>query len=224
MTRRQGLLLDNTLRLNAAVFHTSTWLPGRVLSLGRIHVSSRRTGRDGEGLEVEALWAPTRELELGASIAYNDTKSDEYLGATCDNYQLANGLCPNDPVPGSQDLSGKRLSPRRSWSVNATAQYTYDIAAPRSTGSFAASTHPVTDLLAPGGRERRPVAKNRFYGLATPASACAPIKLGPHAVGQEPDRRGLLHEVSRQPSAPSRTGDRAHRHGKSYGVNLSYSF
>jgi iron complex outermembrane receptor protein len=224
----KGLLLDNTLRLNASVFHTK-YDGYQVVSYNSDAFTFITQNADvtGEGVEVEALWAPVRELELGASVAYNDTKYDKYIGATCDNYQLANGFCPNDPVPGSQDLSGRRLSAAPEWSGNATAQWTADLGS-TDIDWFARAEYVYRgwSYSHPVGENGDPLQKIDSYGLVNAS------------VGLRADQgwnltlwvKNLTDEdyftnVSRQPvgSEPEWVTARIGME-RNYGVTLSYDF
>jgi iron complex outermembrane receptor protein len=224
----KGLLLDKTLRLNASVFHTK-YDGYQVVSYNSDAFTFITQNADvtGEGVEVEAVWAPVRELELGASIAYNDTEYDKYLGATCDNYQIANNLCPNDPVPGSQNLSGRRLSAAPEWSGNATAQYTNDLGSTsldwfvRAEYAYRGWTysHPV-------GENGDPLQKIDSYGIVNASVGLRAdqgwdITLWVKNLTDE----DYLTNVSRQPvgSEPDWVTARIGWE-RSYGVSLSYNF
>ena len=121
----KGLFLDNTLRLNASVFHTD-YDGYQVVQYNSEAFTFIVQNADviGQGVELDAQWAPTSGLELGASLAWNDTYYDSFVGAPCDSYQLGFGTCPNDPVPGAQDLTDEQLSAAPKWVGNLNAQYT----------------------------------------------------------------------------------------------------
>jgi len=120
----KGAYLDNTLRLNADIYETK-YNGYQVVSYDSRTLSFITQNADvtGKGVEIESQWLPIRQLTLGANLAFNDIKFDSYRGAICDNYQNVFGSCPNDPVAGAQDLTGKRLSQAPRWSANLNAQY-----------------------------------------------------------------------------------------------------
>jgi iron complex outermembrane receptor protein len=224
----KGLFLDNTLRVNASIFHTK-YDGYQVVSYNSDAFTFITQNADvtGEGVEVETLWAPIRELELGLNIAYNDTEYDKYLGATCDNYQIATGLCPNDPVPGSQDLSGRRLSAAPEWSGNATAQYTNDLGSTAMDwfvrGEYAyrdwTYSHPV-------GENGDPLQRIDGYGLFN-ASVGLRSEEGWNATlwVKNLTDKDYLTNISRQPvgSTPDWVTARVGME-RSYGLTLSYDF
>jgi iron complex outermembrane receptor protein len=233
----KGLFLDNTLRLNASIYHTK-YDGYQVVSYNSDAFTFITQNADvtGEGVEVEALWAPVPQLELGVNVAYNDTEYDEYFGATCDNYQIANGFCPNDPnygdpdnepVVGTQDLSGKRLSAAPEWSGNATAQWTDDLGSTAMDwfirGEYAyrdwTYSHPV-------GVNGDPLQRIAGYGLFN-ASVGLRSEQGWNATLwiKNLTDKDYLTNVSRQPvgSTPDWVTARIGME-RSYGVTLSYDF
>jgi iron complex outermembrane receptor protein len=120
----KGVFLQNTLRMNLSTYiaHYDGY-QAVVFDSANFTFITQNADASTRGVELQTEWAPTRQLTLSADIAYNDAHYDHYLGAQCDNYQLATQLCPNNPGTGAQDLSGRRLSQAPLWSANADAQY-----------------------------------------------------------------------------------------------------
>jgi iron complex outermembrane recepter protein len=120
----KGFFFDRTVMINADVYHTK-FNGYQVVAYDSAVLSFITQNADvtSEGAELEAEWAPISQLKIGANIAYNDAKFNSYVGAECDNYQLAFGTCPNDPVAGAQNLSGKPLNQAPHWSTNLYSQY-----------------------------------------------------------------------------------------------------
>ncbi len=128
----KGLFFGKTLRLEASVYNTDyNGYQAVLYDSASFTFTTQNADVTVRGVEVSADWAPISALLIDGSIAYNDAKYDNYFGASCDNYQNANGLCPNNPVPGAQDLSGERLPQSPKWSGNLNVEYGLPIA---STG------------------------------------------------------------------------------------------
>ena len=213
----KGLFLDNTLRLNATVFLTD-YDGYQVVQYNSEAFTFIVQNADviGKGVEVDAQWAPTPGLELGASVAWNDTYYDSFVGAPCDSYQLAFGTCPNDPVPGAQDLTDEPLSAAPEWVGNLTAQYTAGLGSTSHRLVHPRRVRlPGIEPVAPGWRRRRPAAGDRLV-RSRQRERGTPVGqgLGYHALGQEPDGRGLLHEyLASARGLGTRLCDRPHRDG-----------
>jgi iron complex outermembrane recepter protein len=224
----KGLFLENTVRLGATVFHTE-YDGYQAVSYNSDSFTFITQNADvtGDGVEVEVAWAPIRQLELGFSALYNRVEYDEYLGATCDNYQLANGLCPNDPVAGAQDLSGETLSAAPRTSANFSAQYTDMLADTgfewyvRGEYSFRDSSysHPV-------GINGDPLQEIDSYGIVNASLGLVAAQGWSLVVwGKNLADEDYFTNISRQPvgSEPD------YVHGRigwerSYGATVSYEF
>lgn len=123
----KGYLFDRTLRLGASIYHTDYDGYQAVLyNSEAFSFITQNAEVTGQGVELEVLWMATNNLELAVNALYNEVEYDKYLGATCDNYQLAFGTCPNNPVEGAQDLSGRELPASPKWSGNIALQYEDD--------------------------------------------------------------------------------------------------
>jgi iron complex outermembrane receptor protein len=223
----KGLFLDDTLRLNATVFHT-TYDGYQVMSYDSDAFNFYIQNADvtGDGVEVEALWSPVTGLELGANVAYNDTKYDEFRDAPCDNYQNAFGFCP-DPVRQLQDLTGKELSAAPEWAGNLTAQYRRDLGSTaldwliRAEYAYRGSSfsHPVGD-------NGDPLQEIDSYGLVNASlGLIAEQGWDVRLWVKNLTDKDYFTNISREPvgSEPDYVHGRIGME-RSYGVNLSYSF
>lgn len=150
----KGFFFDRQLRLNLSIYHTD-YSGYQVVSYDSRSLSFITQNADvkAKGVEFDALWTPVSGLSIGLAGNYNDARYKKYVGAICDNYQLAYGTCPDTPVVGAQDLSGKRLGQAPRWSLNSTVHYEHPIGGSGLTafldGSHAyrsaADAHPVGD-------------------------------------------------------------------------------
>lgn len=148
----KSYLFDRQLRLNMALYRTD-YNGYQVVSYDSRSLSFITQNADVKvkGVELDALWEPVTGLSLTLAANYNDAKYKKYIGAICDNYQVANGFCPNFPVAGAQDLSGRRLGQAPRWSLNSTVHYEWQLGSGDLTGfvdgSYAyrgsANAHPV---------------------------------------------------------------------------------
>jgi iron complex outermembrane recepter protein len=117
-------LLDNRLAINAALFEE--WIHGIQLTVIQptgatftnvlINAGSLRT----RGVEADTEWAVTPRLRVGGAIAYNQTAYSGF-NFTCNSTQVADGTCPNYPIPGFQRLDGQQAieAPKIKYSLNA---------------------------------------------------------------------------------------------------------
>lgn len=113
-------LLEGRLRVRGAIFlakingYQATYnrLFGAILS--NVGEASTR------GVELEAHWLPTSQLQLTGSASYNDARYDSYLNAPC--------APERSPAP-SCDLSGRPLSDAPRWIANLAADYARPIGA-----------------------------------------------------------------------------------------------
>ena len=120
----KGYLLDRTVRVGASLYHTDYDGYQAVLYNSEAFTFiTQNADVTGQGVELELLWIATTNLQFEFNALYNQVEYDHYPGASCDNYQLAFGTCPNDPVEGAQDLSGKDLPASPTWSGNMALQY-----------------------------------------------------------------------------------------------------
>ena len=114
-------LLDNTLRLNVAAFFTDYEdlqvtrfaLTPQTTSFGEF-LTENAAGAEIKGVELEALWLPTDNLEISFNWAFLDAEFSDFGGLT--------------PAPDGTpvDFTGNKLrqSPENSGSVN--IRYTWD--------------------------------------------------------------------------------------------------
>lgn len=120
----KGYFRDRTVRVGASVYHTDYDGYQAVLyNSEAFSFIAQNADVIGQGVELELQWIATNNLEVDFNALYNQVEYDSYLGATCDNYQLAYGTCPNNPVAGAQDLSGFDLPASPKWSGNMAVQY-----------------------------------------------------------------------------------------------------
>ncbi len=120
----KGYLLDRSLRIGASLYHTDYDGYQAVLYNSEAFTFiTQNADVTGQGVELELAWMATTNLQFEFSALYNQVEYDHYPGASCDNYQLAFGTCPNDPVEGAQDLSGKDLPASPTWSGNMALHY-----------------------------------------------------------------------------------------------------
>ncbi len=214
----KGLFLDNTLRLNASVFLTD-YDGYQVVQYNSEAFTFIVQNADviGQGVELDAQWAPTSGLELGASVAWNDTYYDSFLGAPCDSYQLAIRHVPERSRrrrPGPDRRAAVRRSemgrqPERSVHRRARLHLARMVHARRVRRTAGSSlSHPVGD----GGD---PMQEIGSYGLVNASlGISSDAGLGHHAVGQKPHRQGLLHEhLASAGGLGARLRDRPHRDG-----------
>jgi iron complex outermembrane receptor protein len=121
-------LLNNTLRINAAVF-LNKWkemqVPYTVFATGGTSLSSiiLNAGRaTTKGAEAEVQWAPVRGLRFDATVGYLDAVYDEFLSGQGDP-------CPPptqaQPVGCATDFSGRPLAYAPKWNYSLTASYSF---------------------------------------------------------------------------------------------------
>lgn len=123
-TGLKGYFLDRTLRVGASIYRTDYDGYQAVLyNSEAFSFITQNADVIGQGVELEMNWIATNNLEVEFSALYNQVEYDNYLGATCDNYQIAYGACPNNPVADAQDLSGVDLPASPNWSANTAVQY-----------------------------------------------------------------------------------------------------
>jgi iron complex outermembrane receptor protein len=224
----KGLFLDNTLRLNATMFLTD-YDGYQVVQYNSEAFTFIVQNADviGQGVELDAQWAPAPGLELGASVAWNDTYYDSFVGAPCDNYQLAFGTCPNDPVAGAQDLTDKQLSAAPEWVGNLRAEYTTGLGA-TSLDWFVRGEYVYrgSSLSHPVGDGGDPLQEIDSYGLVN-ASVGLQSDRGWDITlwGKNLTDKDYFTNISRAPvgSEPDYVIARIGME-RSYGVNLSYRF
>jgi len=126
-------LLDNTLRLNAALFHTTyedyqySWsVPGEanVVIYNAAEVKST-------GIEADFLWWVNELLTLDGSVTLLDTEYEEFTNSPC-NWPAQPGC-----VDGFLDLSGETLNRAPELSFNLGGELRSDFALIRGTEWFA---------------------------------------------------------------------------------------
>ena len=128
--------LDNRLSINGSAFR-ETWKDFQFAILGANGLTEIKNANQAEikGVEVEANWAATYNLNISGGLAYYDAK----LTATYCGFTDANGkpitVCPpgtinpqtGDPVDGPEANSGARLPVTPQFKGNLTARYTFDM-------------------------------------------------------------------------------------------------
>jgi outer membrane receptor protein involved in Fe transport len=111
------LLLDNSLRLNVALFSTE-FDDYQVSSFDGVNQTVNNAATtETRGVEVEVDWAATENLTLGAALAYLDAEYTDFENAPCAPVNQAD--CVNGDF---RDASGERITfaPEYSGSVYAT--------------------------------------------------------------------------------------------------------
>jgi len=145
------LLLDRSLNLNTALFHTTyndyqvqirRVPPGGLLpTLSLDNAGSARS----RGAEVDAQYAMTQAARANLSLAWTDAVFTHYQGAPCWPGQTQEQGCQNVNGGEGQDLSGQRLPDSPRWKAHAGAEYTwygdaarrrFDLREPRKTSFF----------------------------------------------------------------------------------------
>lgn len=115
--------LDDRVMLNATLFYTefedfqaSLGEPG---AIPPVRYLANAEKLETQGFELELNFQATRNLFLGASLAYVDARFSDYEGAPCYVLQTAAQGC----VGGSQELSGETLSNSPEWSYSLNSRY-----------------------------------------------------------------------------------------------------
>jgi iron complex outermembrane receptor protein len=223
----KGLFLQNTLRMNLSAYiaHYDGY-QAVVFDSANFTFITQNADASTRGVELETEWAPSRQLTLSADIAYNDAHYDHYLGAQCDNYQVATGLCPNNPGPLAQDLSGRRLSQAPLWSANGVAQYGDAL---RNTGLnwFVRGEYVFRDSAYAHavGEFGDPLQLMPSYGLFNASVGLSGAGWQVSLWGKNLTNKNYLTQVIRQPtgSDPDYVLARIGME-RTYGVTASYSF
>lgn len=112
----KGTFLDGTLQLSSAAFvqihdnYQTAAFVGTIFNLS--NAEEART----QGLEVDALWAPSESWRFSASLALIDAQYEDFKDGPCDALDTpdANGDC---------DQSGERLPFVADWTANIGAEY-----------------------------------------------------------------------------------------------------
>ncbi len=117
-------LADGAARLNFSIFRNeyddlqvSTLIGPATFAVG--NAASAIT----QGAEMDLQWRATEALTLTATLALLDAEYDEFDTASCSQFQVSNGMCPD----GSQDLSSKPLQYAPDYSYNITAEYVWPL-------------------------------------------------------------------------------------------------
>jgi iron complex outermembrane receptor protein len=113
-------LLDDTLRLNVAVFR---------MNFDDLQVSSRTDGlvftvgnaasAISQGVEAELRWKASSRFEIGATAAYLDAYYDDYGTAPCFQGQTAAQGC----IGGAQNLTNRELQSVPRWKASLSGEY-----------------------------------------------------------------------------------------------------
>ena len=103
-------LLDNRLAINVALFDEKikgiqVGVPEFSNLFNVVYVNAGTL--DTKGVEADAAWAVSSKLRLNSGIAYDDATYAGF-GYLCNSTQNATGTCPNDPVPGIQNVRGQQ--------------------------------------------------------------------------------------------------------------------
>jgi len=119
----KGNFLDNTLRLNAALFSSSY----EDMQLAQIVDNASRTENAAEatinGLELEGLWLVGDNTQIDGFVSWLDAEFDEYMDA-CD---ATNPPC-SGPAANLLDLSGNKLTRSPEWSFNLGIEHNFVLA------------------------------------------------------------------------------------------------
>ena len=223
----KGLFLQNTLRVNLSAYLTKyDGYQAVVFDSASFTFITQNADASTRGVELQTEWAPFRQLTLSADVAYNDAHYDHYEGAQCDNYQNGNGLCPNDPAAGAQDLSGARLSQAPLWSANLVAQYS-DALGASNFNWFARGEYVFRDSAYAHavGQNGDPLQLMPSYGLFNASFGLSNHNWRLNLWGKNLTDKNYLTQVIRQPtgSDPDYVLARIGME-RSYGVTVSYSF
>jgi len=116
----KGNFLENTLRLNAALFSSSY----DDLQVSQVVGTSQETKNAGEakinGLELEGVWLVGDNTQIDGFVSWLDAKFDKYQNA-CDEAQ---GSCKGDAIT-LLDLSGNQLTRSPKWSFNLAIEHNF---------------------------------------------------------------------------------------------------
>ncbi len=109
---------DGRARLSATLFHTEISDLQVTSFRGTSFIVGNAAEMTSQGVEFETQIALTQDLEVGGSISYLDSEFDDFQGAGCTIYQVAEvgGSC-------TQDLTGERGPNAPEWSGNMYADY-----------------------------------------------------------------------------------------------------
>lgn len=115
-------LLNGAAQVNAAYFHSKFQdLQQTVLRGADVINDVLNAGEaTSQGVEIDLRWRSTQNLTLLASIAYLDSKFDEFPNATCHALQPA-----TECVGGQQDLAGRPFQFAADWRGSFSAEYVY---------------------------------------------------------------------------------------------------
>ncbi len=117
------MLFDDQLRLTGTVYRYDY----TNLQLSNFNAASFTQtinnvgGARTQGVELEALWQPTRALTIRGGVGYTHARYTSFPGIACYSGQTAQTGC--DPMTGAQDLTGQPLVRAPDWSANAGFNY-----------------------------------------------------------------------------------------------------
>lgn len=120
----KATLLDNTMQVNAAVFHydykdkqeseRAITFVGAIGGLGNVDES------EIQGAELDLQWAPTDALTVNLGVAYLDTEIKKWVTPVSGDFDFATGSAINVV---RVDASGSGLPQAPRWSYNALLSY-----------------------------------------------------------------------------------------------------
>jgi len=144
-------LLDGDMTLNWAAFYTEYDNLQTAIFKGIGFTVTNAGSSEIKGIEVDAVWAATDNLRLGANFAYLDAEYDDFRDAPCTAIQLdANPLCGVAGNPGGDfnDLSGEPTLYASDYSASLFWDYTYPMG---SWDIFVAGEVNYRDEFSPAG-------------------------------------------------------------------------
>lgn len=116
--------MDGRGRVSAALFHTEL-SDQQVTSFQTISfIVTNAASLTAQGIELEAQYLLTEDVEIGGSFAYLDNEYDSYPGAPCDSSESTAAALLGQGC--SDDFSGQRSPFAPEYSGSIYANYTYD--------------------------------------------------------------------------------------------------
>lgn len=121
----KGFYFDRSVMLNASIYY-QTYTDYQVAIVDSVTALSSISNAGEvsvQGAELEMRWQASSNLALDASVAYVDSRFDDYEGAACVRPQYSRAACD----AGVQDLSGKRVNAVSPWTANLFATWTQEM-------------------------------------------------------------------------------------------------
>ncbi len=121
-------LFDNSVTLNWAAFYTEYDNLQTAIFKGIGFTVTNAGASEIRGVELDARWAATNNLQLGLNVAYLDAEYSDFADAPCTAIQLdANSQCGVAGNAGGDfnDLSGEPTLYASDWSASLLFDYSY---------------------------------------------------------------------------------------------------